>query len=880
MKVKGLVLWLLIAPLLFGFAQEPPLKAPKQRQPSVLERAKRFAQKGNWDAVQKELSEFIKKQPNHIEARKLYAESLLRLGKFAQALPHLQWLAQKLPLDPYILSTLGQVREQLGQLNEARDNLKKAVHLQPDEPEFRVHLSRILIALGLWDEAAHHLRWLAHRMPDLASVQYHLALYYEQKKDFRKALHHAKRTVQLSPKEPDARLTLARIALQLNDVKTAAEQVENLTKQFPTDANLAMECGKLFAQSSETDKAIRYLRRTLHLKPDSADAHRLLADLYSQQGDWAKALWHVRWLKRQFPNEPEFVKAEAHCLVQLRRYNEAERTLLQWANLSPNDFEPFTHLARLYRELGNTVKARKAYKQSLAHRPPVDVIAEAAELEEQLGNFEDAAKLYEWAQKHQPDEPKWRALRVEALMKAGKFESARSILRYALKKLPNDLRLNALMGIWHAKRVEWIEAEQFLKRSIPSESEKPLSQLSLDAVGALIEIWLCQGKAKEAAWLCDKLLRENPIPELLIWWAQAMDELGKTEEAAQRLERSQMFAKGNERIAKVAARLWELANNPQRAVAVWENFAQVARDKRLKLLSLLRAAQVWERANEIPKALALLDKAKQISDEPLIRSERVRLMLKANANAAALDEASKLLTQFPNELQAAALYAEAALSLWGENAFDRIKEQFERNPKLIGALLLIADKQNRFDEALKLIETSVKQLTPVERKAIQNWLDNAYRSINRKVSLVGPENLLGKALEVSKQNRIGEAIELCRKAIALRRDFLPAYEFLLKLYSERDDLEHAIKGFTRLANRERDDLPLNFATATALSLEGRHRRAVTYWRRVCALTDNDPNAMLKLAESLEAAREDVQAQWVKNFVKRLQRWEGLANETD
>jgi tetratricopeptide (TPR) repeat protein len=84
-------------------------------------------------------------------------------------------------------------------------------------------------------------------------------------------------------------------------------------------------------------------------------------------------------------------------------------------------------------------------------------------LEEQLGDYERAAKLYEWAQRRQPDNPLWRTLRAQALMKSGQFDRAGRILRFALKRFPDDHRLNALMGIWHAKRVEWVEAEQFFE---------------------------------------------------------------------------------------------------------------------------------------------------------------------------------------------------------------------------------------------------------------------------------------------------------------------------------------------------------------------------------------------------------------------------------
>jgi len=891
MSVCPLFCWFVIMlAVSLGLTQTSLTKPPKGQEQTVLEQAKWLAQKGEWQGVRKTLEPFVKKQSENLEARKLLTEALLQLREFAQALSHLRWLSQKLPKDPSVWSALGQVQEHLGRLNEAGESLRRAVHLMPNEPEFRVHLARILIALDRWDDAAHHLRWLAHHFPDLASAQYHLALYYERKGNFHKALHHAKRTVQLSPKEPEARLTLARIALQLGDIKTASEQVETLTKWFPSDAKLAMECAKLFAQAGETERAIKHFRHTLHLQPESADAHRALADLYSQKGEWQKALWHVRWLVRKFPNDAEIVKAEAQCYAQLRRFKDAERSLLRWSKLRPNDFEPFVHMARLYRDLGDAVKTRMAYDQALARRPPVEVIAEAADLEEQLGDYERAAKLYEWAQRRQPDKPLWRALRVQALMKVGQFDRAGRILQFALKRFPNDRRLNALMGIWHAKRVEWVEAEQFLKRGVgrvtrdeaskTSLAPSPLSPVPfLDAVGILVEIWLCQGRAKEVVQMCDELLHQHPSPELLIWWAQGMDELGKTKEAAQRLERSQMFAR-DERIAKAAARLWELANEPEKAAKVWERFAEIVPNKQAKLLAFSQAAQVWERANEIPKALAILEKAFRFLDDPMLKAERVRLMIKADAPAAALSEAEKLLMQFPYEPIAANLYAEAAFQLWRENAFERVAERFQTNAKLAGALLFVAVQLNRFDDAKKLLKTAAPKLPPNERAIVQHWLANENDVASHQSPIPSPTIFFERAQKAAEQNRLGEAIEMCRKVIALRREFLPAYELLLQLYQRRDDLEHAVKGFTRLANRQRDDLPLNFAAATALSLSGQHRRAIAYWKRVCALTDNSPDAMLKLAESLEAVREDVQAKWVRKFVERLKRWEGLNDETD
>jgi Flp pilus assembly protein TadD len=329
-----------------GVTQPSPLKAPPKRQErTVLERAQKLAQKGDWEGARREFEKAVKSNPDDVDARMGLTEVLLRLGKFADALPHLRWLAQKTPHNPRVWATMGQVHEQLGQPDEAITALRKAVHLQPDEPEFRVHLARVLINRDRWDEAAHHLRWLAHRFPDLPSVQYHLALYHERKGNLRQALYHARRTVQLSPKEPDARLTLARLALRLNDARTAAEQLEALQKQFPTDANLAMECAKVCAQAGDLKRAVRYFRRTLHLQPDNPDAHRALADLYSQNNEWAKASVACPLAgEGVFPDDTEVAEGGSGVLGAVRAaIAMPKKVCCVGRNLRPKDFEPFVH---------------------------------------------------------------------------------------------------------------------------------------------------------------------------------------------------------------------------------------------------------------------------------------------------------------------------------------------------------------------------------------------------------------------------------------------------------------------------------------------------------------------------------------------------------
>jgi tetratricopeptide (TPR) repeat protein len=215
-------------------------------------------------------------------------------------------------------------------------------------------------------------------------------------------------------------------------------------------------------------------------------------------------------------------------------------------------------------------------------------------------------------------------------------------------------------------------------------------------------------------------------------------------------------------------------------------------------------------------------------------------------------EAQKLLTQMPDEPQAAALYAESGFCGCGGMAlFERVAQRVQQDARLSGALWLIAEQLNRQKEAMALLQVALNRLPSRQREKLSGWLKSAdaspLNSPNASPNFPDASLSWQRAQKAAEQSQIGEAMTHCRKVIAMHPDFLPAYELLLRLYQRKGDLAHAVKGFTQLANRHRDDVPLNFAAATALSLDGQHRRAISYWRRVCALTENAPRRYVEVS---------------------------------
>jgi len=116
-----------------------------------------YDMEGKWE----ESSEYFKKalevEPENKIVRIKYAYSLGALGKFKEALDIYNKLKEESPADFKIYSDLGVIYTSMGNLDLARENLKKAVDLNPS-PETYLNYSAILERVGDLKEAIRYLK--------------------------------------------------------------------------------------------------------------------------------------------------------------------------------------------------------------------------------------------------------------------------------------------------------------------------------------------------------------------------------------------------------------------------------------------------------------------------------------------------------------------------------------------------------------------------------------------------------------------------------------------------------------------------------------------------------------------------------------------------
>ncbi len=869
----GLVCSSSVSVVLLSFFLSVALPSPSARNEPVetwhLQRAEAIASAGDWEGAIEELRRAVRSNPSSRALRLRLADAYAKVGKPDQALHHLKWLTRNDPADTEALRLLGSVLEAVGRKGEALTVLSRAYAREPTNPDIRVALARILIATGRWQEAIGHLKWVLHRHPDFAPGHYHLAVFYESQGDGNRALHHAVRTVQITRGNPDALLLAFRLSLKLSRHRQADAFAGRIQRLFPKNPEIFLEMGRLYGASERWDRAVVFLKRAHRLNPRSTTPLPLLAEALTQLGRWREALSVILRLRQFDPKSPDLLHAQFQCYLRIGPIRRARATLARWIQFHPRDFRPYLFLARLESGSGKIKASLNAYRHAVTRRPPTQVLAEAAAAEERFGDLERALQLYERLQSRDNGNPRWRAKRVELLMRLKRYHSARLVLAAALKRFPEDQPLNALMGLWLARMVRWDEAVGFLQKAIGNDKtgrsqgarDPFVGSLKMEALGTLVELYLCQGRWRDAAVTCEGALAADPKPEILVWWAQAMAEGGKGREAVQRLEKSAALHSGYLPAVQVVASLWLALGQEDRSQAVWDQWIK-SKDQGEEAFA--RAARFWLSAGRPKNAYALAERGLSRSPRSrLLRTIRVEAFLAANGFTAALKEASLLLKEKPDDSLFASLYARAALGLWGGEAGEVIAARLKDEPHLAAAERLVR---------LQVIG-SASQAEPAPASG-DGW---AAMAQGRSQKTIGHD--WEQAQRSARDAAWRQVLKHARAVVSAQPSFLPAWDLLVEGYWQTGQLEAVLSSFVGAANRFREDLGVNYGCARALDRINQFRRSVTYWRRVCALTDHDPQFLLGLKNALEKSGQSELAGWIQRFVDRLSFWERGINET-
>jgi tetratricopeptide (TPR) repeat protein len=296
---------------------------------------------------------------------------------------------------------------------------------------------------------------------------------------------------------------LARRYKELAGVYNRTDYIDRAVSEYKqaiaADADslfLRVELAELYSLSGHTDEGIQEAEAVLKVDPNYPDAHRLLSRIYyhmleSAQGDQAvpkedlaKAIEHLEALVRVTPGDTDSLLLLGHLYRVDNKPAKAEEVFRKVLQTDPDSKVGLANLAELYIQQSEFEQAIEA----LSKIPEGDMDSRLYHMlgysYSQTQQFDKAIGIYQKALAQDPDNTDLRRYYADALLNAGKTDSAREELQKILKSEPDDGLSYKRLAMINREEGRFDDARQELEKAktlSPDDLEIPYQQALLES---------------------------------------------------------------------------------------------------------------------------------------------------------------------------------------------------------------------------------------------------------------------------------------------------------------------------------------------------------------------------------------------------------------
>jgi len=305
-------------------------------------------QAGEPDRAIESLTEVCALHPDHLPAKLAIASAYGTLGRYDQAIEHLQIADRINPGDAAVRFCIGLCREKLHEPQLATVCYRDAIQADPKAAQPRRRLAAVAVLLGRFDQAVEQYRFLCRQDPQSNWTHSALAYLYYLAKQYDKSIEEFENAIALEPE----------------NWALADDEVEAL-----------VACG-------QSQRAIGRLEMLIDEQGAFPDLHVRLADLLGQTGDDEGALQHYRAaLEIQEDYIEARVKLGTHHLL-CKRWEQAAEAFCEACELNDRILENYIGMAVALTAAGQEEEAMNSLDLAVAIEPNSDLLfAETARLQ-------------------------------------------------------------------------------------------------------------------------------------------------------------------------------------------------------------------------------------------------------------------------------------------------------------------------------------------------------------------------------------------------------------------------------------------------------------------------------------------------------------------
>ncbi|MDO8689581.1 MAG: tetratricopeptide repeat protein [Dehalococcoidia bacterium] len=496
-------------------------------------------------------------------------QSLLKLGREAEAIQVLEKATALSPDDPAWQRELGQAYAGVGRLLEAQQSYQRAVSIG-DTPELRRELAHVYRRMGWKQEAVKELQlaldgvskqsvetrglWLLDMgdfLQDSRDWDGAAQAYEEAEKllggrgdvcerkgsllvrmgNFQEARALLERAAAGGYVEPKVSHTLSLALIGMGDLEGAARAAIKAAFAEPANAEFQRHLGSVLRLKGDLSSAINYLQRALDLSP--SDPHNLhqMALALEDKGDVQEALRLCREAMEAAPEEPAFHLDLGRLLLGLDRAEEARLQLESAVEGDPDNPQAHFLLGQALEARGSLERSKEQYSVSARLEPQVALYHyHLGKSLEALGDFTGSAAALSRALEMNEGQASWHSDLASLYSLMGEYDLASKEYRRALDLAPKGYGNYLRAGAFYRERGMLADAASLLEKAVAEAPGRPEAHHQLGLTR------LSLGQATEALRSLERAVELAPKEvRYQIDVANALRQNGDCTEAAKRL---------------------------------------------------------------------------------------------------------------------------------------------------------------------------------------------------------------------------------------------------------------------------------------------------------------------------------------------------------
>ena len=285
--------------------------------------------------------------PNHQLDRQFQAATAeYESGHFPEAAAQLESLLRNVPESFQVHELLGLVYSGESQDKLANEHLQMAVRLKPGSAAARTNLATNLLRLGKLEEAQAQLERAVALEPQNFDANHNLGEIYVRRGKLPEAVPFLKAAQKITPSAYDNGYDLALAYLLTGKSAMARQLVQSLLKSKET-----AELHNLLAQIDEKDgnylTAVNEFEIAAHQDPSESNLFDWGSELLMHR-TLEPAIEVFRQSAERYPNSARMAIGLGIALYSRGNYDDAVKSLLRAADLSPSDPRCYFFLSKAY----------------------------------------------------------------------------------------------------------------------------------------------------------------------------------------------------------------------------------------------------------------------------------------------------------------------------------------------------------------------------------------------------------------------------------------------------------------------------------------------------------------------------------------------------